>query len=57
MVTLYNLMGGDECVAQEFIAGDEVDYEDENGEPLGTPTYAHHEVYQPFNMKQPKERR
>lgn len=35
------------CVGQEFIAGDQVDYEDVKGEPLGqVPEHK----YQPYNM-------
>jgi hypothetical protein len=35
------------CISQEFIAGDQDDYEDVNGNPLPeTPDYE----YQPFNM-------
>jgi hypothetical protein len=35
------------CVSQEFVAGDQVDYEDVNGEPLKeVPNHK----YQPFNM-------
>ena len=35
------------CVSQEFIAGDQVDYEDANGEPLKkVPNHK----YQLFNM-------
>lgn len=34
------------CVSQEFIAGDQVDYEDADGNPVEKPDYK----YQPFNM-------
>lgn len=38
------------CTGQEFIAGDQVDWEDEHGEALGNePEHA----YQSFNMVQP----
>ena len=40
------------CISQEFIAGDQVDYEDANGNPTDAPE---NEVYQPFDMVQPKE--
>ena len=34
------------CVSQEFIAGDQVDYEDMSGNPVDKPAYK----YQPYNM-------
>jgi len=37
------------CVEQEFVAGDQVDYEDIDGEPFD----AHSDNYQPFDMVQP----
>ena len=37
------------CTGQEFIAGDQVEYEDEQGEPIHCPEYN----YQPFHMVQP----
>jgi len=37
------------CVSQEFVAGDDVSYE-QNGETIDPPT---DETYQPFDMKQP----
>ena len=40
------------CVSQEFVAGDEVEYEDETGDPVDFPDYS--EEYQPFDMVQPK---
>lgn len=40
-----------ECIGQEFIAGDEVNWEDGAGEHLSDPT--HLDVYQPFGMAQP----
>jgi len=39
----------EELISQEFIAGDEVDYEDEHGNEID-PTYD----YAPFDMAQPK---
>ena len=39
------------CTGQEFVAGDQVDYEDENGEPIEVDVTK--ENYQPFNMEQP----
>ena len=36
------------CIAQEFIAGDQVEYENINGEPIDCPES---EQYQPFEMK------
>lgn len=41
------------CTGQEFTAGDQVDFEDDNGEPADVPYY---EKYQPFDMVQPKTR-
>jgi hypothetical protein len=35
------------CAEQEFIAGDQVDYEDANGNKINPPDHK----YQPFNMK------
>jgi len=37
-------------IAQEFVAGDDVSYENQFGEPIGMPA---DETYQPFNMVQP----
>ncbi len=34
------------CAKQEFIAGDQVDYEDPNGNPIDLPEHP----YQQFNM-------
>ena len=34
------------CVGQEFLAGDQIDYEDSDGNPIEKPDYK----YQPFNM-------
>ncbi len=34
------------CTAQEFIAGDQCDYEDAEGNPIKPPDYE----YQPYNM-------
>ena len=34
------------CTAQEFIAGDQCDYEDPEGNPIEPPDYE----YQPYNM-------
>jgi hypothetical protein len=39
------------CAEQEFMAGDQVDREDEQGEALDVDV--REEVYQPFNMVQP----
>ena len=39
------------CTSQEFIAGEEVEYENKFGEPVNVNTEA--EVYQPFDMVQP----
>ena len=41
------------CVKQDFIAGDQVDYEDKMGEPVEIDTSK--EVYCPFEMKAPKQ--
>jgi hypothetical protein len=35
------------CISQEFIAGDQVDYEDAEGNPITPPDHR----YQQFNMK------
>jgi hypothetical protein len=35
------------CISQEFIAGDQVDYEDEEGNPI---TEVSDHKYQPYNM-------
>jgi hypothetical protein len=35
------------CTSQAFIAGDQVDYEDENDNAINPPEHK----YQPFNMK------
>jgi len=37
-------------ICQEFIAGDEVDFENEDGDPVES-----FDEYLPFNMKQPSE--
>ena len=42
---------GTKCVAQEFVAGDPVDYEDEKGVPV---IPIQNEEYQPFDMVQPE---
>ena len=39
------------CVEQQFIAGDQVDYEDLDGNPIKVDTTK--EIYQPFEMVQP----
>ncbi len=39
------------CVSQEFIAGDQVDYETEDGTPIEIDTKK--EEYQPFHMTKP----
>ncbi len=39
------------CVGQEFVAGDEVKYEDKHGESVDWEEAP--EAYQPFNMAQP----
>jgi len=44
----YNENG--ECTGQEFVAGDQVDWEDENGDIIVPPQ---NEAYQPFEMVQP----
>lgn len=44
------------CTSQTFIAGDTVDYEDENGEDLSIDEQdiaVNKENYQPFDMVQP----
>ena len=53
VIQKYVTMGGNHiCVGQEFIAGDQVDYEDSNGEPVSVDTSK--ENYQPFEMKMPQ---
>jgi len=42
---------GDDCVEQEFIAGDQVEWEDENGEQLDLDFTPYH----PMEMKQPSK--
>ena len=42
---------GANCIHQEFVAGDPVEYEDKEGNPIEIDTTK--EVYQPFNMVQP----
>ena len=49
-ITLPN--GTQVCQSQEFIAGDQVDYETLNGEPIEVDTTK--EAYCPFDMKQPE---
>lgn len=39
------------CTSQEFVAGDEVDWEDDDGEPCDSPD-GH--IYQSFDMVQPE---
>ena len=39
------------CVSQEFVAGDQVDYEDEEGNSVDVDTSK--EEYQPYHMIQP----
>ncbi len=39
------------CTEQQFIASDEVNYEDPNGEPIEVDIHA--EYYQPMEMVQP----
>ena len=39
------------CISQEFIAGDQVDYETEDGTPIEIDTKK--EEYQPFHMAKP----
>jgi hypothetical protein len=41
------------CFSQEFICGDEVDYEDEVGEPFDIECLQLELEYQPFDMVQP----
>lgn len=38
------------CIAQDFIAGDNVEWETISGEPISCPE---NETYQPFEMVQP----
>jgi hypothetical protein len=38
------------CSEQSFVAGDQVEYEDADGNPIDVPEK---EQYQPFNMEQP----
>ena len=41
------------CIGQEFIAGDQVDYETLSGEPITPLDFTEIEQYQPFDMVQP----
>lgn len=54
VIQTYNEDG--KCTGQEFVAGDQVDWEDENGEPIDAPvqtaSWRDYE-YQPFDMVQP----
>lgn len=43
---------GNKCVSQEFVAGDQIDYEDMVGKNIEIDTT--NEQYQPFDMVQPK---
>jgi hypothetical protein len=44
---------GVDCVEQEFVAGDQVDWEDAEGEVVPPPDNT---IYQPFDMVQPSHR-
>jgi len=46
----YNENG--ECTGQEFVAGDQVDWEDDDGEEINSPGDEYFS-YQPFDMVQP----
>jgi hypothetical protein len=52
VVQTFNDMG--ECISQEFVAGDPVEYESEDGDPINCMNMplAGNE-YEPFEMKQP----
>jgi predicted RNA-binding Zn-ribbon protein involved in translation (DUF1610 family) len=53
VVQTFTTVGGKHiCVNQEFIAGDPVEYEDADGNPISIDTTK--EQYQPFEMKMPK---
>ncbi len=52
MVQDYNHEG--ECISQEFIAADEVEWENKNGFPVEAPGNA---MYQPFDMVQPEKKK
>jgi len=41
----------DKCISQEFVAGDEVEYEDMRGNPIPE----ENEEYHPFDMEQPRK--
>jgi len=41
------------CLSQEFVAGDDVTYEDEDGDIIFSPDIP--EDYMPFDMVQPKD--
>lgn len=43
--------GNGNCISSEFIAGDEVSWEDQDGEPVIPPQ----DFYFPFEMKQPED--
>jgi len=52
VVQVYDVNTG-RCVEQRFIAGDEVDYEDPDGNPVDWKEAP--DAYQPFDMVQPKQ--
>ncbi len=49
VIQTYNDNG--KCTSQEFIAGDQVDWETDDGQPIEAPG---NEEYQPFDMVQPE---
>ncbi len=53
VVQVYDTKTG-RCIEQDFIAGDQVDYEDEHGEPIEWQEQP--EAYQPFDMIQPGDK-
>ena len=54
VIQTFNKLG--QCIAQEFICGDQVDNEDEYGNPLPSKVYMKFE-YQPYDMVQPKPKK
>ena len=50
-----NAEGDYVCTEQDFTCGDEVSYENEDGEDVSHAIDTADEVYQPYNMEQPKQ--
>lgn len=50
-----NKKGKYNCIYQAFVAGDEVSYEDDNGNAITIPNILDREEYYPFEMEQPAD--